>query len=505
MPLQSQLFKGDQKLEAAAVSDPAHITLGAKGEHVRKIQLALIQLDGARIDADAQYGPATAAAVLAYKKKRNIINPSYQTQADDIVGKMTMASLDSEMLLLESRPQAPLAIVPLSNWSVRPVRHAVLEELMNGQKSPQLNFAVDATSAGATPVGAPRILPVPNPNPNSNVVLRMQTFDTGTIQVLNAGPNGVLEVEDTSLISIKAPDSSALRWKVSVTKDLQTFEIKSTDNLGVSKLTVTKARIKEDDLFQQQSIDVAVAKIPGRPRFRRGIDHNHQPAHKWSEIQKNPNNLKNGSSSDIVADMATRLCKNHPTPEESVEETMEGVTSGFFWGTKPLAKKHVQWYLDGSGADFIEDANITEWLRIDPGIRSRLRQEIFPKKNVINADGHFTFDSTAYGHGNLAQDFHLAFGAIDRVDFEVDFGLEIVRVWFQDRYEWHPYYPGIYQVKKGNKEFPKSGDTHRATNSIHAAMVEMKDRQDGKPKAKDYWMIGVGEIKLYRLTLPDIL
>src|SRR5262249_14872404 len=35
------------------------------------------------------------------KKKRNIINFSYQTHADDIVGKMTIRSLDTEMLAQE--------------------------------------------------------------------------------------------------------------------------------------------------------------------------------------------------------------------------------------------------------------------------------------------------------------------------------------------------------------------------------------------------------------------
>ena len=98
MPLQSQLFRGDAKLEAAAVSDSAHVVQGARGEHVRKIQQALIKLDGATIAADGIYGPATAAAVRAYKKKRNIINRAYQTQADDIVGKMTIASLDKELI-----------------------------------------------------------------------------------------------------------------------------------------------------------------------------------------------------------------------------------------------------------------------------------------------------------------------------------------------------------------------------------------------------------------------
>src|SRR5262245_37605941 len=107
MGLQSQLFRGDAKLEAAAVSDPAHIVPGAAGPHVGKIQVALIQLDGAAITQDSIYGPATAAAVLAYKQKRDIINRSYQAQADNIVGKMTMAALDREMLAKESAPPEP--------------------------------------------------------------------------------------------------------------------------------------------------------------------------------------------------------------------------------------------------------------------------------------------------------------------------------------------------------------------------------------------------------------
>ena len=114
MALQSQLFRGDPKLEAAAVSNPAHIVPVAAGEHVRKIQLALIQLDGVAIDPDGKYGPATAAAVLAYKRKRNIINRTYQTQADNIVGKMTMAALDREMLAKERIPTEPIRIRPVN-------------------------------------------------------------------------------------------------------------------------------------------------------------------------------------------------------------------------------------------------------------------------------------------------------------------------------------------------------------------------------------------------------
>jgi hypothetical protein len=50
MPLKSDLFMGDPKLEACAVSHPAHITPGAAGDHVAKIQIALRRLDRAVID-----------------------------------------------------------------------------------------------------------------------------------------------------------------------------------------------------------------------------------------------------------------------------------------------------------------------------------------------------------------------------------------------------------------------------------------------------------------------
>ena len=105
MPLQSRLFRDDQKLQACLTQDSAHVKQGAIGDHVGKIQTALVQLDGLDIFPSEvetkRYGPSTAAAVLSYKKKRNIINRSYQTQADNIVGKMTIASLDDEMLQRE--------------------------------------------------------------------------------------------------------------------------------------------------------------------------------------------------------------------------------------------------------------------------------------------------------------------------------------------------------------------------------------------------------------------
>lgn len=109
MPLQSQLFRGDRALEACLVDDRAHLVEGSRGPHVRKVQQALALTDGALIAlseiSSETYGPGTAAAVLDYKSARGIVNFSYQTSADRIVGKMTIASLDREMSVREARPR----------------------------------------------------------------------------------------------------------------------------------------------------------------------------------------------------------------------------------------------------------------------------------------------------------------------------------------------------------------------------------------------------------------
>jgi peptidoglycan hydrolase-like protein with peptidoglycan-binding domain len=103
MGLQSQLLKGDPKLEACLIDDSAHITLGARGDHVKEIQIALNELSNVFLIIDGIYGPKTAAAVQAYKDapQRQIRQPGQQT-ADNIVGKRTIKSLDDEMDILEN-------------------------------------------------------------------------------------------------------------------------------------------------------------------------------------------------------------------------------------------------------------------------------------------------------------------------------------------------------------------------------------------------------------------
>jgi hypothetical protein len=80
--------------------------LGDNGVHVFLIQIALNFIDNVAIDenelSSMSYGQSTASAVLAYKRKRSIINRSYQQTPDNIVGKMTIDSLDKDMALKES-------------------------------------------------------------------------------------------------------------------------------------------------------------------------------------------------------------------------------------------------------------------------------------------------------------------------------------------------------------------------------------------------------------------
>jgi peptidoglycan hydrolase-like protein with peptidoglycan-binding domain len=112
----------DPQLEACLVRDSAHITPGAQGAHVKKIQTALNDLsrgpgrENFNLKVDGIYGPKTAAAVQAYKNspRRRILGPG-QSTADNIVGKRTIKSLDDEMDILENELPQGSAFVSLTN------------------------------------------------------------------------------------------------------------------------------------------------------------------------------------------------------------------------------------------------------------------------------------------------------------------------------------------------------------------------------------------------------
>lgn len=109
MPLQSKLLAGNPRLEGCLVRDSDHVTPGSQGRFVRLIQAAVIAIDEVDIVEkeleEETYGASTADAILQFKKKRDIINRTYQTTADSIVGKMTIAALDKELRDLEGKTQ----------------------------------------------------------------------------------------------------------------------------------------------------------------------------------------------------------------------------------------------------------------------------------------------------------------------------------------------------------------------------------------------------------------
>lgn len=164
MSLQSELFKGDAKLEACLVHDPAHVVPGARGAHVGKIQQALIILGSAVIaPSEIQtelYGATTAKSVLDYKTRRNIINRAYQSTPDNIVGKMTIASLDRELVAQDSDSLDGI--------------HCKLSDTAPIGSRLQLSFSVGggtvsapsgSGSVAAPPITAPTTPPPPRPLP----------------------------------------------------------------------------------------------------------------------------------------------------------------------------------------------------------------------------------------------------------------------------------------------------------------------------------------------------
>jgi hypothetical protein len=99
---------------------------------------------------------------------------------------------------------------------------------------------------------------------------------------------------------------------------------------------------------------------------------------------------------------------------------------------------------------------------------------------------HFPFLQSDY----VNQDLRFAFGAIDRLDFEVDLASGTVHAWFQDRYEWHPVYPFYKQFADDT-----FGGFARETNCVHAALVELKSTS-----ARDFWMKGEATVPLSALA-----
>lgn len=197
------------------------------------------------------------------------------------------------------------------------------------------------------------------------------------------------------------------------------------------------------------------------PTFHPGVDHKHKPSGKWSVVQASPNSP--GASLALLA-----ACK--------LMEPIELVNTAIFveFRDKPIALTHLNWYLSiGRGADFVEDLNIKRMLERDTSVQSEIMSRIPRSQKSGKFASSFKVTQSMYAD----QDLRFAFGAIDILDFEVDFDAKTISAWFQDRYEWHPVYAGLYALHPG--------DVARETNCVHAALVELQSSG-----AADFWMKG---------------
>jgi hypothetical protein len=418
----------------------------------------LIQLDGAVISSDelqnAVYGPSTANVVLAYKQKRNIINRSYQTRADNIVGIMTMASLDSEMYKKETTPSGPVRIKPLSFYRVGLTRTPAASA-----RASRLLSLVE--------FGPPNVLPI-----GPTLTLEIPVGGTGSITVENCS-GGTVRCLDHFVGEVFDPARPILPDPVGVSLPRQTFSVRGNHQ----GKTLLEARIPTASFLDRAFLPLRVLSHSPTP-FVEGKKHDHKPSGAWSTIQNSDNcgNSTFGGEGNFV--IARYLCSlsQGKTPREFIDAV---ISDGRAFGDKPIAKEHVLWYLNGHGADFVEDNNIKLWLQQDKGIQKAIADEIFSRtKPVLRS--HFEFDQGRF----RVEDFQFSFGAIDRVDYEVDPFDDSLHVWFKDRYEWHPVYPGLYLPQH-------SDDERRFTNNIHAAMVELKTSG-----AADYWMVGEATVPL---------
>jgi hypothetical protein len=236
--------------------------------------------------------------------------------------------------------------------------------------------------------------------------------------------------------------------------------------------------------------------------FHPGVSHDHTPTGRWGDIQAASQRACDAYTGQLESEAerqasgiwddirgrrlprirppsrgATRAaagvgiecsCANL-SPEATLEAarlvtmTARGLT---------LASQHLIHFMRGGGADFTENAE--EIVRRDAGVRNKLIRAMNRRSR-----GHIRIRQGEYS----VEDFQFAFGSIDRMDYEIDWGSSTVHIWFMDRYEWHP-------VGFGYSHFSDDGPG-RLTNCVHAAGVEYKNEG-----GRDFWMVGDARMSL---------
>jgi hypothetical protein len=180
----------------------------------------------------------------------------------------------------------------------------------------------------------------------------------------------------------------------------------------------------------------------------------------WEQLKSTPRLPQPGDV--LVPSMAAIECACAYLSPESIMRISRDVQMRSY----PLAQRHLDHFLHGGGVDYPEDLETV--IRTDQGVRAKLAIAV-----AGSSRGNIRIEQSEY----MVQDFRFAFGAIDRMDYEVCG--DNLHVWFKDRYEFHP------------------EDTGRPTHCVHVAAVDMKLRG-----AQDYWMVGEATVPMTMVNAP---
>jgi hypothetical protein len=350
-----------------------------------------------------------------------------------------------------------------------------------------LSFAVPAsTIAGFANRTAPRAAFAPSSGPGTpNIVpgpmIDLKVGDTAKIVVSN-GKGALIYWIDDQVVSVRTPDGKASPLGP-VPSNSQTYEVKAL-KAGGAVVVVNKTGPKPDstkEAFNAASLTISVNQVGGTKYTPTMTPHNHRPTGRWNKLLEDiwqPIDTPEGLA-------LWGMVKARWSPEKIIGAAL---IAKFL--DKPVARAHLFWYLvNGRGRPFKEDDNIVKWINADPGIRRRIRRVITEARGRGGSSYRtfFACEKEDY-HNPDTNDFQFSYGRLDRVDIEVNWVLDQVKIWFMDSYEWHPVAKGYY------KQWPD--DVARVNNVIHAALVEMKDSG-----AADYWMIGEAKFPIKRFDI----
>ncbi len=165
--------------------------------------------------------------------------------------------------------------------------------------------------------------------------------------------------------------------------------------------------------LQRTAGNRAVRQLIQRVTFTPGTAHDHTPCGSWWRIQLAPNS---GWKEDLIC---------------STNQPLDVVGAAILaeFRDKPLALDHLRWYMStGSGGDYNENGPLERMLRTDAGVQSAILSTLpspAPASGTVPA--HLKVEQSDYTN----QDFRFAFGAIDRLDLEADYGTGTLHAWFR--------------------------------------------------------------------------